>query len=708
MECGNFLKKNTKLEKRLILSVVVLCGVALILLIILLCRNDQQICDSPECVQAATHILDTVDPTVNPCEDFYKFACGTFLKNAVSLGQPTTLHHLRTLMKNKLKEIVTEKEDTNVSRALQMQRSFYRACINDTNIDADNDRMLLNLLDEVIGGWPVLKEGNWSAKDFKWLDVMIKARQLGLFYQFFFRVSIFSGNDSINTIWIRPPDVKDIESFQWKQENRNLMAQIASDLGATSRDTSLEIGYTLNFAEELHIIVQEYYDNSKNNEQYNRRHSTIKELKHNQINIHWLEFLKNLTGVAITEEDVVVFDVDRYFDRLSSLLTKPYKIQANYMAWVIISTNIQYMSKNIRQKYMKMRKINETESSRTDLCYKISRELFKNVAEGEYVRRYTPPSKRKYIGEMIKNIRTELQLVLQDTSWIDEETRSYAMNLLQNITGEIGGTKLVYDANKFESLFGYYQVNMTSDKLVDMARLMNINEVNRYYRQLKQTTIEQENELANTPILDVNAFYLKHFKKLVLPTPILQGIVIDERRPHYMNLGSLGSIIGHEFIHGFIELSPHEDMDENTWWTNRTTNNFKKVSQCIINGYNRYPEKDGFNNNSTVFEENVADFSGVNLAYTAYRKWKQTKKLGEMLPGVKYTADQLFWIMASTYLCYEPKLLEKDESRREEPIHAAPSYRVIGRLQNSPYFASAFNCPVGSPMNPQNKCRILA
>lgn len=59
-----------------------------------------------------------------------------------------------------------------------------------------------------------------------------------------------------------------------------------------------------------------------------------------------------------------------------------------------------------------------------------------------------------------------------------------------------------------------FQLKMASDKLVDMARLMNINEVNRYYRQLRQTGPEEEEEYVNTPKLDVNAFYLKYFDKL--------------------------------------------------------------------------------------------------------------------------------------------------------------------------------------------------
>lgn len=142
-----------------------------------------------------------MDPTVDPCDDFYKFACGSFFKNAFALGQPTTLHNYLIMMINRMKEIVIEEDDKrNISRGLQMQKKFYRTCINDTAIDADNDTTFLNLLNNITGGWPVVKE-NWSGENFNWIAAMVEARKLGFFYQFFFRVDVFK-NDTPNMIWV--------------------------------------------------------------------------------------------------------------------------------------------------------------------------------------------------------------------------------------------------------------------------------------------------------------------------------------------------------------------------------------------------------------------------------------------------------------------------------------------------------------------------
>lgn len=82
-----------------------------------------------------------------------------------------------------------------------MQRKFYKTCTNDTIIEENNDRTLLKLLDEVTGGWPVVKGGNWNGGEFNWTSIMIKARKLGFFYQFYFSVGVYTGN-STKMLWV--------------------------------------------------------------------------------------------------------------------------------------------------------------------------------------------------------------------------------------------------------------------------------------------------------------------------------------------------------------------------------------------------------------------------------------------------------------------------------------------------------------------------
>ncbi|KAJ8963478.1 hypothetical protein NQ318_018961 [Aromia moschata] len=734
---------HTSLEKRLIVFVAVLSVFVLVLFVCLL--SSAHGFESVEAVKAkATEVLNQLTEAdfqqcfqqwkslIERCRDrqgeyiegekvatvvwilvriFYNFACGSFLKNAFSLGHFSTLSHLKELMKNQLKEVVVEKTNKrNMSRMLSMQRTFYKACMDETEIENDENRSFLKHLDEIVGGWPVVKLYRWVERDFDWVQAMLKARRLGFFYEFYFRVDIHMKDNG--SLWIRPPSRSDLASFHWRDENLDAIAKIATVMGSKSLDTLTHLRRTIYFAERLDELIKTYDDAVAHRNENKIKKIAVKSIDHVFIKLPWIGVLKNITGLKVREDDMVVFDVNDYFRDLYYLLMQtPKKIQANYIAWTAISTNADYLTKNVRDIYRDIqRSANDTKAnlSRQDVCYRNSVGLFKNVAEGEYVRRYTPLDKRKRIREMITNIKQQLETDIEDNSWMDKETKDFAVRYIRNVSEAIGWTDVVYNAGKFERLFGYHKVNFPSTNLIEMARVLSNHGVNRYYKQLTYTDSEMEEQYLNTPQLDINAYYLQYFNKIVLPTPILQGFLYDEKRPNYMNYGALGSIIGHEFTHALTKNAMGNGGEDGPWWTNRTVENFRKATQCLVDEYNAYPyHLEEFNKNGTAtLEENVADFIGRQLAYTGYQNWVRHNYHEDSLPGVKLTPNQIFWIMTSTYLCTEPKISET-QKRRNKSTHGVPSFRTLSHVRNSPYFGKDFNCPVGSKMNPEKKCLIF-
>lgn len=103
-------------------------------------------------------------------------------------------------------------------------------------------------------------------------------------------------------------------------------------------------------------------------------------------------------------------------------------------------------------------------------------------------------------------------------------------------------------------------------------------------------------------------------------------------------------------------------------------------------------------NGSHFIDENLADYLGYKLAYLAYQNWSYTSSKKEaILPGLKYTPEQLFWMIGVFRNCHLSNA-ELDDR------HAVASFRTMAPLRNSLYFNSDFECDEQSFMNLKDKC----
>ena len=125
------------------------------------------ICLTPGCVKAAANLLNNMNTAVDPCTDFYEFACGNYIKETV-----IPKHHSETGLFSELGQKVTERlrkliesdpmpDDPNVLVSI---RNYYQSCMNE-NQEKLNKQILLNIL-EKLGGWPLLNKSMWKENRF--------------------------------------------------------------------------------------------------------------------------------------------------------------------------------------------------------------------------------------------------------------------------------------------------------------------------------------------------------------------------------------------------------------------------------------------------------------------------------------------------------------------------------------------------------------
>ncbi|XP_045474805.1 neprilysin-2-like isoform X2 [Harmonia axyridis] len=694
-----FWESRSDLEKRLLLFVLVLSLVLLVIILYAIFASGDDTCLTMDCVSASTHVLDYVDFSVRPCDDFYGFVCGSFLKKAVEYNKTPVIKYLEDRTKGQIESLITTTVNDTSTHSLQLQRRFYKSCMNTSAIENDENDKFLTLIDS-IGGWPVIKNNFWEENNFDWKQTMIRSRKLGLSFQKLIGLSITYTDENTTILEITPPDDVNYISHETMDPYVELIHDIAIFLHAPTFGIRPEVRNIPQFQNQLHRIIELARNSSAPS-----KNMTLKAFQDKYPRISWLQFLNAVLSDALVlkETDLISIRSERYLIDLEILLLNTKKrILGNYIIWKMIEKFIPFLTHNIRSRYEKFKtqypdkKVNRHQ--RKDECVKLAKEIFSNVAEIEYVRRYTDPDVRRELKNIFEKVKRSLIRRLKTSSRLEIKLEEDIEAEMRNIGIDVGGPDLVFDAEKAEEELGYNDLRFKDDDLVNIVTKTSINRVSHFFGKIGKDKVPLE------PYTNVNALYNGFSNNLVLSSALLHDVFYDKNRPNYMNYGSLVSTIGHEFAHSMEKLGNTTEEKRGRFhfiYNDAFSKAFGNSSQCFEEEYKYFHNKTfgeiPQNVNSTL-EENIADFVGTDIAYDLYQDYVHENGVETRLPGVDMTPNQIFWVMTGTFLCKKP-LLET-----ELFFHANSEYRINYRLRNLPQFAKDFHCPAGSFMNPEVKC----
>lgn len=143
---------------------------------------EYDVCETDGCMKAAAQVLESMDDSVDPCNNFYDFACGNFVKNTPIPEDKITVDSfsiVRDLVQDQLREMINEKSEPRESKPFRLAKDYNSACLNKEIIEKRGVKPLADLL-EAYGGWPVLKGDLWSEHSWNWSEVIKKFRLMGL------------------------------------------------------------------------------------------------------------------------------------------------------------------------------------------------------------------------------------------------------------------------------------------------------------------------------------------------------------------------------------------------------------------------------------------------------------------------------------------------------------------------------------------------
>ncbi|XP_039296930.1 neprilysin-4 [Nilaparvata lugens] len=695
-------------------------------------------CKSEACLEAAADLNAGLDRSVNPCDDFYQFTCGNWAK--VHPLPPTEAHWnqfnvVNLKLEQQLKKILETPNKPSDLEPVKALRMLYKTCTNIERLELDGLRPLMEQFDEW-GGWPMLTN-NWNPQDVNWQELLVYL-SLNMDYSPLIStsVNVDRKNSNVYVITIDQPTLSLSRSMLVNPELypvqisafKKWILDMAAILGQQQRierevlmQIPIEVERIVNF--EINLAKLTSPSELRRNGERIYNNMTIGDLQEwtdsasetGESLIDWLSLLKMLLQDTNSEIDlserVIVREMDYLFNLVRLMESTQQKTIVNYLfiKWIrVISTEMTIDMRRATFFFDQVFTGAQEEQIRWRDCIVTANQAMPMAVGYIYVQEYFNDEAKKSALDILRNIQTTYIHKLADVSWMDNRTKMAAQDKLQAMTPAIGypdwyhnNTALqIYYKNLRFGPHHYHNIQAYKrfTKLKNLRELRNPVDRNKWY--FSPAT--------------VNAFYSPTMNTITFPAGILQPPFFKKGRPQALNYGGIGVVIGHEMTHGFDDHGRQSDKFGNLaqWWSAETLKKYLKKTECFVNQYSNYslPELDELLmktvkvNGLLTLGENMADNGGLQQAYLAYKKSMQNEKTELKLPGFQnFTSDQLFFLGFALNWCEA----SSKESLLQEVLsdpHAPHRFRVLGSVANSHEFSTAFSCPLGSPMNPKQKC----
>jgi len=310
-----------------------------------------------------------------------------------------------------------------------------------------------------------------------------------------------------------------------------------------------------------------------------------------------------------------------------------------------------------------------------------------------YVEKYFPPAAKARAKELVNNLIAALRADIPTLSWMGPETKKEALAKLEAFNVKIGYTDKWRDYSKLSINRASYAGNVRRSNEFEYAR-----QLAKIGKPVDRT------EWGMTPPT-VNAYYNSSMNEIVFPAGILQPPFYDPNADDAVNYGGIGAVIGHEISHGFDDQGSKFDGQGNLheWWTAEDRENFTARGDCVVNQFNGYEAEPGLHQNGKlVLGESIGDLGGLAIAYAAYEKSIEGKRPKD-IDG--YTPEQRFFLGWAQVWGTNQRAEAARLQTNTDP-HPLARFRGNGPISNMEAFAKAFGCKKGDAMVRENVCKI--
>jgi predicted metalloendopeptidase len=385
------------------------------------------------------------------------------------------------------------------------------------------------------------------------------------------------------------------------------------------------------------------------------------------------------------------------FNRILQTTSLP--VWKAYFRWHVLSDFAPYLSKDFVDEHFAFYGTALRGIERNEPRWKRGIKLVdRSIGEGLgklYVAEYFPPESKVRMDQLVRNLLAACKADIDALEWMGPVTRQKAQEKLAKFTAKIGYPDKWRD---------YSALQIARGDLVGNVMRARAFEYNRNLNKLGQPIDRTEWKM--TP-QTLNAYYELEKNEIVFPAAILRPPLFNSNAEDAVNYGAIGGVIGHEISHAFDDQGSQYDGDGNLlsqpgWFTKADLDRFKARTRALVVQYAAYAPVPGFPiNGELTLGENIADNSGVAIAYKAYRLSLDGKD-APVIDGL--TGDQRFFMgWAQAWRC---------KTRENQAIlwikadpHSPEQFRGMLPEMNQTAFYDAFGIKPGDKMYlpPENR-----
>ena len=388
--------------------------------------------------------------------------------------------------------------------------------------------------------------------------------------------------------------------------------------------------------------------------------------------------------------DYVIVSQPSYFKSMAGLLkSTPLPVWKTYFRWHLLHASAPYLSKAFVDENFAFygTALRGTPENRARWKRGV------RVVEGSmgeelgkvYVTRYFPADSKARVQQLVQNLLAAYKQSIATLDWMSPQTRQQALAKLAQFTPKLGYPDKWRD---------YSSLRIERGDLIGNVSRASVFEYDRNINKLGKPI--DRGEWGMTP-QTINAYYNPVRNEVVFPAAILQAPFFDPNADDAVNYGAIGAVIGHEISHGFDDQGAQFNGVGNLhdWWTKADHDAFAAKTKALIAEYSAFEPVKGYHiNGELTLGENIADNSGVAIAYKAY-KISLAGKPAQVIDGL--TGDQRFY--AGFAQAFREKARENAmiEQIKSDP-HSISVDRVMGVVVNQPGFYQAYGVKPGDKM----------